>query len=403
LSYAHQNERTLRAAAFYPDVPPISLELTSKCNLKCPYCSNGILPRQAAEPYIAWTLLEKLVDECADGRHNLSRLHGTGEPLLWDRLEEAIALIKARRAGEASFATNGTLLNERRIASLLEAGMTTVRVSLDSLDEDIYAATRGGKLAKTIANIRNLIRVAPPDFSLTILLMNHRDQEIGAPEITRFYEVFGVSSGVRLEIVENGIVVDAQSDYRRYPSQVESCWRPSEWFTITYQGEVSFCCSDQVARHLVGDLNRQTIDEVWYDPRTQSLFRNIAAGAGPCPDTCTAHCHLKTPDPKRQLGATFIEAAGDLGSAAEAYILAGEFSEARAIMRVLLLRAPHDATTKRLKEVFEELAGPLVGGPPKTASGARIALIQGQRAELAHSRNEVTQSSRGFGIPFIRA
>lgn len=347
----------LRAAAFYPDVPPISLELTSQCNLKCPYCTNPILPRQQEKPNISWSLLEKLVDECAGGRHNLSQLHGTGEPLLWDRLEEAVALIKSRKAGDGMFATNGTLLTERRIATLLQAGMTALRVSLDSLDERIYAATRGAKLSKVIANVQGLIRAMPADFSLTIILMNHKDQEIGARDVAKFHELFGVSPQVRLEIVENGITVASPNDYRRSHVQAHNCWRPMSWFTITYQGQVSLCCSDQVAMHVLGDVNRQTIDEIWYDPRNQATFRNIAAGVGPCPDACTKHCYLKTPHPARQLDPAFLRPVDELLAEAEARLAAGRFAAARKSGRIAVQRAPHDGRAQRVDEILRTLPG----------------------------------------------
>jgi cyclic pyranopterin phosphate synthase len=124
------------AFVFYPTVPPISLELTSRCNLKCPYCANGTLTRP--EGFIAWSLLEKLVDQCKDGRHAIDWLHGTGEPLLWKRVEDVIRLITSQDAGKASFGTNGTLLHPHRIESLLAAGLTSVYVSLDSLNREIY-------------------------------------------------------------------------------------------------------------------------------------------------------------------------------------------------------------------------------------------------------------------------
>ena len=66
--------------AFYPYVPVISLELTNHCNLKCPYCSNPTLVRPKS--YIEWSLVERIVEECAQRNYNLGWLHGVGEPLL---------------------------------------------------------------------------------------------------------------------------------------------------------------------------------------------------------------------------------------------------------------------------------------------------------------------------------
>jgi hypothetical protein len=50
-------------SAFYPRVPGLSLELTSICNLTCPYCANPSLTRPKGT--IGWDLLERVVDECA--------------------------------------------------------------------------------------------------------------------------------------------------------------------------------------------------------------------------------------------------------------------------------------------------------------------------------------------------
>src|SRR5271170_4234529 len=129
---------------FHPRVPELSLELTNLCNLKCPYCGNPALTRPKGQ--IGWELFEKIVEECSQEGYDLAWLHGVGEPLLWDRLEEAVALIKRKGAGRGSFGTNGTLLTADRITKLLEAGLGSLYVSIDSLDPEIYKATRGGKL-----------------------------------------------------------------------------------------------------------------------------------------------------------------------------------------------------------------------------------------------------------------
>lgn len=109
----HAAAMTVSSQPFYPAVPPISLELTNRCNLKCPYCANGTLTRPSGT--IAWSLLERLVDQCAGGPKQIDWLHGTGEPLLGCRLEDVIRLIRGRNAGAVSFATNATLLTADRV------------------------------------------------------------------------------------------------------------------------------------------------------------------------------------------------------------------------------------------------------------------------------------------------
>ena len=282
-----------RGFVFYPKVPPISLELHNVCNLKCPYCANATLTRPSG--YISEELLDKLIEECAGGRHAIDWLHGTGEPLLWDRLEEVIGRIVARGAGKGSFATNATLLYPDRVESLVEAGLRSIYISLDSMDEDVYRATRGGNLAKVIHNIKTMIAMVPPDFAITIALMDHKLQVIGPEQRARFHDTFGPPERITLNVVGTGLMPSAREDYRAPPYKTDTCAVPSDFFFITHDGRVALCCSDQDAAHTIGDARVETIDEIWFKEANQIMFRNIALGLRPCPELCTEQCHLKRP------------------------------------------------------------------------------------------------------------
>ena len=278
--------------AFYPQVPEISLELTNLCNLTCQFCANPALTRPKGR--IEWSLFERIVDECSRDGHHINWLHGTGEPLLWDRLEDAVALIKRKRAGRGSFATNGTLLFADRVRKLLDVGLDFIYVSLDSLDPEIYKATRGGKLSKVIENIQGLIKIVPPTFAITIALMNHRDQTIGDREVARFRELFGEHPNVQCNIIQNSLMPSAPIDLRASPAKQRSCTIPSKTLFITKDGIAALCCTDQDALHPLGDVTQQSIKEIWFSRANQVMFRNIALGVHDCPDLCQ-RCVLKEP------------------------------------------------------------------------------------------------------------
>jgi len=288
-----------RGFVFYSTVPPISLELTNRCNLKCPYCANNTLTRP--DGFIRWDLLERLVDQCADGRHALDWLHGTGEPLLWDRLEEVIKLITSRKAGKGNFATNATLLNPGRVESLLKAGLRTIYISLDSMNPEIYRSTRGGDVHKAITNIQTMISMVPADFGVTIALMNHKTQVITDRDIALFRDTFGPEERVKLALIENGMLPSAREDYRRHPATYSTCSSPKDYFFIALDGRVALCGRDQDLMHVIGDAKVETIDEIWFKRENQIVFRNIALGVGKCPNVCTKHCHLKAPSRSRSL------------------------------------------------------------------------------------------------------
>jgi hypothetical protein len=243
--------------------------------------------------YINWSLLERMVDQCADGRHSIDWLHGTGEPLLWDRLEEVIQLIRSRNAGKATFATNATILDKHRVESLLDAGLGEIYISLDSLNKDIYKATRAGKLEKVVKNIKVMMGIVPKDFGITIALMNHKLQTLTDVDVALFRETSG--DRPKLKLVETGIMPSAREDCRLAPHKVPTCSTPANYFFIAHDGRVGLCCSDQDLMHVIGDTRFQTIDEIWFAAENQKTFRNIGLGIGSCPEVCTKHCHLKDP------------------------------------------------------------------------------------------------------------
>ena len=282
--------------AYYPRVPEISLELTNHCNLKCPYCANPTLTR--AKDYIAWPLLEKIVDECAERGYGLNWLHGVGEPLLWKRLEEVIELIRRKGAGKGSFGTNGTLLNGDRVRSLLNAGLQSIYVSIDTLNPVIYKSTRGGKLEKVIENIQEMITIVPKSFQITVALMDHKDNRVTEKTVAKFHEIFGHHANVRTNLVVNQLFPSAPGDYRipaMAGQKISGCVAPANYLFIAIDGRAAICCMDQDVLHSLGNVGERSIHDIWFDPKNQTTFRNVAQGVLECPDACTKSCVLAPP------------------------------------------------------------------------------------------------------------
>jgi len=382
----------LKEDAFYPQVPPISLELTSSCNLKCPYCANSILQR--GKNFIKWPLLEKIIEESANGYHNIATLHGTGEPLLWNKLEEVIHLIKSRKAGEASFATNGTLLKRDRILRLLEAGLTSIRVSLDSMDEEIYKATRGANVFKVIENIQTLIELAPQNFQITVVLMNHKTQHITDDHIVQFHKTFGFHQNVQLEIINNGLMPDSPQDFRESQVKVSTCFRPRKWFTITSEGNVSICCSDQNAQAVIGDVNQQTIDEIWYDSQNQATFKNIATGRSPCPELCTAHCWLEKPleTQTETVNPGYALPFKEALELVEKHFLNQDFTQANQIVTALHQRNPAHQQVQYWSKTLASVVQIVDENVYKQAAQERLELIDYLNQEIA-IKDEIIRSN----------
>lgn len=98
-------------------------ELTYRCPLRCPYCSNPVdwARRRKELDTETWRRVFREAEDLGVVQLNLTG----GEPLLRDDLTD----IASRGGATVVVGTNGTLLTEPRIARLMDAGVTGVAVA----------------------------------------------------------------------------------------------------------------------------------------------------------------------------------------------------------------------------------------------------------------------------------
>ncbi len=142
----------------------LTLFLNHRCNLRCSYCYTGEKFHRAMPLEVARRAVDFGLDE-ADRGFLLLSFFG-GEPLLeLQKMEDVIAYAEpeAKRRGKKLFlsvATNGTLLDERRLR-LLKEHQVMVQVSLDGCPaaQDATRRYRNGRSSypKVAANLRRLL------------------------------------------------------------------------------------------------------------------------------------------------------------------------------------------------------------------------------------------------------
>ena len=115
----------------------LRISLLNKCNLSCTYCTMGEYQVKEDTPQLSTAELLKIVGQL---HHTLGlqtiRLTG-GEPLLYHNLVEVIAGVKEMGIPEIKITTNGFLL-EKLAVPMKQAGMQSINVSLDAIDESIF-------------------------------------------------------------------------------------------------------------------------------------------------------------------------------------------------------------------------------------------------------------------------
>ena len=129
---------------------PVGLlaELTHRCPLQCPYCSNPLALERAAGELPTEVWLDVLAQAAELG---ILQLHlSGGEPTVRRDLEEIVA--QAAKVGlYSNLITAGVLLTRARLAALANLGLDHVQISIqdaDAANADRIAHYRGGHAKK---------------------------------------------------------------------------------------------------------------------------------------------------------------------------------------------------------------------------------------------------------------
>jgi AdoMet-dependent heme synthase len=140
---------------FVPHV--IAWNLTRRCNLACAHCYIAAGPSESAVGELPTADCFRIVDEILAVNPAPLLILSGGEPLLREDLE-AIAARASSRGATVVVGTNGTRLTAERIASLKEAGVRGVAVSVDSLRPTYHDNFRhgAGSLAETQGAVARL-------------------------------------------------------------------------------------------------------------------------------------------------------------------------------------------------------------------------------------------------------
>ncbi len=144
-------------------------ELTHRCPLRCPYCSNPtVYPAASRElDAVEW----RRVFEEASALGVLHALLTGGEPLLRADLESLVS--SAREFGlYTNLITSGVGLTPRRVSGLKEAGLDSVQISIQA-DLEALSDRIAGALAHA-AKLRAARQIRAAGLPLTLNVVLHR-------------------------------------------------------------------------------------------------------------------------------------------------------------------------------------------------------------------------------------
>jgi len=290
--------RTLRAGGWLVDPAAdlstrfhlrfVLLETHTVCNQACYFCPVSVAPRP--RHFMPTELFSSIVGQLAPLRATLEgvALINYNEPTVDPRFVELVGALLA--AGlPAAVVTNGSGLTPARVDALLELGrLRYLSVNLSTLDADEYRRTRGADQLRQVLAHLDYVSSRPLADEMDIAVLGDGGDAHRANHAAIERRFAGSRFQVRFFRFNDRagwlpIGAGVERPHRRLRGCDHMGSRPFQHLHVTPQGRCVLCCQDYSETVVVGDLTRQSVEEVLSGPGMAAARRRVY-GLEPSPD-----------------------------------------------------------------------------------------------------------------------
>lgn len=242
---------------------------------------RGVMP----EP-----LFRKIISEAAGiPRIDHYTLTGLGETLLDPKIVERIAFIR-RVVGPAAMLdlyTNGSFLTADKVTGLIEGGISTIYVSLNAVrPSQRQEIMRLDDFDKTVEQCDAAINLAKGTRTKIVIkavynkdLFEHGDSDMF---VDRWGGRWDEGGHAYLHLEGNW----AGEMWKMRTKPITPCARALNEIMVLWDGRVSLCCFDGEGKIIFGDLNKQTIREIFAGERASEYRKAHVEGRRQDLDLC---------------------------------------------------------------------------------------------------------------------
>lgn len=275
----------------YP--PYILIEPVSTCNLRCSFCfqTDKSFTKKPFMGVMKMELFKKVVDEADNLGVGAITLASRGEPTLHKNFTQMLDYLSSKKnIFEIKINTNATFLTEEVSKSIFKNKVTQVVISADHYQKEEYERLRKNsnfeKILKNVDNLYNIRKLYKDNMTEIRISGVDADKNLNREKfknfwITRSDHVTASYPFERWNTYENHI-------HEEINDPCENLWdRMYVWF----DGKVNPCDADYKSYLSFGNLNDNSINEVWNHKKIDKLrFDHLASKRkdyNPC-DRCGA-------------------------------------------------------------------------------------------------------------------
>lgn len=251
----------------------ILIETSNMCQGSCKFCPYKEIRSNHKIEKLDFEIYKKLIDEITNYKIDRLTLFNNNEPILDDRIASFIKYAHEKLPHvEITLSSNGIALTIDKIYELYNAGLTTLYVSIPTIDGDDYEKVMGFKPDRIInllskiddKRIHKMIRIAVPKTKY----FNHE----------LMHSVFSnyLLCEWELEYKENWKIDDnffKISDNIIYDGP---CDRPMDQMVISSNGDAIICCRDWRGQNIIGNVYEKSLYNIWQSDKMKLIQAAIA-------------------------------------------------------------------------------------------------------------------------------
>lgn len=251
----------------------VMVENTNLCNADCVFCPHKKMKRKTG--VMKMDLFKKIVSDCVELNINYLTIYGFGEPLLDKNFIEKVNLAKQAGLKRVTTNTNAAYLNKEIAKQIIEEGLDEIYISFDAATEETYKKIRPGlqfdeveNNIKTLIELKKKANSEKPEIFLSFV-----ESDLNKKEVHLYEEKWKhLVDGISFSIVHNwtGAVNFGKNEL----APKDPCRLLWTDMVISYDGSVPLCCNDYENKVILGNVNKQTIAEVWGGKKLSKVRKN---------------------------------------------------------------------------------------------------------------------------------
>jgi len=246
----------------------ILIETSNICQGECKFCPYKKIRTNEKPIYLDFERYKELINEISNYPIVRLTLFNNNEPLLDKRISKFIEYAhKILPNIEITLSTNGRVLTIEKLYELKKSGLTTLYISIPTINNEDYKNIMGiypEKIIQLLDSINDqellkMIRIAVP-------ITKYLDHDLMNSKLGKY-----LICEWGLEFKENWNISESFNEVSNFEKYEGPCDRPLDQMVINSDGNVIICCRDWNYQNIIGNIYDSNLYKIWHGEKMQLI------------------------------------------------------------------------------------------------------------------------------------